>query len=123
MALISCPECETKVSDKAMSCPSCGCPISEETQQNFYAASSPTKSRGAHIILGLLFGCVGFHNFYAGHNGRGAFKLILLFIAFVMDASADFRTGFFTVCLVIIAFVSLLEIIAVKNDATGNLMT
>ncbi|GEM_PF-2733779 len=27
MALIPCPECETKVSDRAKSCPKCGCPI------------------------------------------------------------------------------------------------
>jgi hypothetical protein len=29
-----------------------------------------TKSRGVYIILGLFFGCLGIHNFYAGHNGR-----------------------------------------------------
>lgn len=28
MALIKCPECEGKVSDQAMACPHCGCPIS-----------------------------------------------------------------------------------------------
>ena len=28
MALIQCPECEGKVSDKAQACPHCGCPIS-----------------------------------------------------------------------------------------------
>ena len=27
MALIKCPECEGKVSDQAMACPHCGCPI------------------------------------------------------------------------------------------------
>ena len=31
MALISCPECEKQVSDKAKSCPYCGCPIEEPT--------------------------------------------------------------------------------------------
>ena len=29
MALISCPECKKQVSDKARSCPHCGCPIEE----------------------------------------------------------------------------------------------
>ena len=28
MALISCPECVKQVSDRAASCPDCGCPIS-----------------------------------------------------------------------------------------------
>ena len=29
MALITCPECGKKISDKAASCPDCGCPASE----------------------------------------------------------------------------------------------
>ena len=29
MALIKCPECGKEVSDKAQSCPNCGCPLSE----------------------------------------------------------------------------------------------
>lgn len=29
MALISCPECEKEVSDKAKSCPNCGFPFKE----------------------------------------------------------------------------------------------
>lgn len=29
MALLTCPDCGNKVSDKAASCPSCGCPITE----------------------------------------------------------------------------------------------
>lgn len=32
MALIQCPECEGKVSDKAQTCPHCGCPISSPQQ-------------------------------------------------------------------------------------------
>ncbi len=31
MALISCPECGTEVSDKAGACPKCGCPISRSS--------------------------------------------------------------------------------------------
>lgn len=29
MALINCPECGHRISDKAVSCPSCGCPVSK----------------------------------------------------------------------------------------------
>lgn len=29
MALIKCPECGKEVSDKAVACPNCGCPLSE----------------------------------------------------------------------------------------------
>lgn len=36
MALIQCPECSKEVSDKAVACPFCGCPISPtESKKNF----------------------------------------------------------------------------------------
>lgn len=30
MAMIKCPECGKKISDKAGKCPKCGCPINEK---------------------------------------------------------------------------------------------
>ena len=35
------------------------------------------KSRGVYIILGLFFGCLGIHNFYAGRNGVGVAQLLI----------------------------------------------
>lgn len=40
MALIKCPECGKQVSDKASSCPNCGCPISGSS-----VASKPTTAQ------------------------------------------------------------------------------
>jgi len=37
----------------------------------------PTKSRGVYIILGILLGSLGIHNFYAGHYGRGSAQLFI----------------------------------------------
>ena len=34
MALIKCPECGREISDKAASCPGCGCPASEWKEEN-----------------------------------------------------------------------------------------
>lgn len=31
MALINCPECQKEISDKALSCPNCGCPITKQS--------------------------------------------------------------------------------------------
>ena len=138
MALIQCPECSIQVSDKAISCPSCGFPIAaqnkaiaghEITISTTQPAASQTatlsmpKSRWIHVILGLMFGLMGFHNFYSGHNLRGAIKLCILFVAFVLDASTGFRTGFSLVALVVIALWSVIEVIVVKNDASGKAMT
>ena len=36
MALINCPECEKQVSDKAVSCPNCGYPISQMVNSNSF---------------------------------------------------------------------------------------
>ena len=32
MALITCPECGKEVSDKATTCPNCGCPLQQSQQ-------------------------------------------------------------------------------------------
>lgn len=116
MALISCPECETKVSERAISCPQCGCPIAEPEYV------PPRKSRAGHVILGLLFGSLGFHNFYAGHNGRGAIKWLLLLVTLAMDFTTAFRTAYFAATLVILAVWSLMEVIIVNKDAAGQRM-
>ncbi len=52
MALIKCPECEREISDKAVSCPNCGCPIEGQiniakvpiVESQSIIASKPTKS-------------------------------------------------------------------------------
>ena len=136
MALIYCPECSTQVSDRAISCPVCGYPIAAQSTASpgspidslsnaptQTATLSISKSRGVHIILGLIFGGMGFHNFYSGHNFRGAIKICILFVTFVLDSSTGFRTGFSLVALVFIAFWSIIEVIVVKNDASGKAMT
>lgn len=40
MALIKCPECTREVSDKAMQCPNCGCPISLDSSKKSLNATS-----------------------------------------------------------------------------------
>jgi len=72
----------------------------------------PTKSRGVYIILGLFFGCLGIHNFYAGHNGRGAAQLIITILL-----------GWVIIGLVITVLWSLIELIAETQDGDGQRMT
>lgn len=66
---------------------------------------------------------MGFHNFYSGHNLRGAIKIGIFLIAFAVDASTRFYSGFSLVALAIFALWSLIEIITVKIDASGNAMS
>ena len=99
MTLIKCPECATQVSDATVS-----------------------RSRWAYIVLGVLFGGMGVHNFYSGHLGRGAIKIGVVLIAFAVDASLGFYTGFTIMAMALFTLWSLIEIITVKKDARGNAM-
>jgi len=35
------------------------------------------KSRATFVVLGVVFGAFGIHNFYAGYSGRGAAQLAI----------------------------------------------
>jgi hypothetical protein len=64
MALISCPECEGRVSDRAAACPHCGYPVREERQrkgegggEEVLREASPAlygRNPFIHLIVGLL---------------------------------------------------------------------
>jgi TM2 domain-containing membrane protein YozV len=80
-------------------------------EQNVVVVRS-TKSRGVYIILGLFFGCLGIHNFYAGYYGRGAAQLIITLLL-----------GWVIIGIVITVLWALIEICTVKEDANGDTMT
>ena len=97
-----CTNCGKEIADKAVLCIHCGCKT-EKTFEN----SKPLKSRAAYICLGLFFGGLGVHNFYAGYVGRGITQLLLTL----------FVVGIFFVPIWV-----LVEIIAINKDVSGNLM-
>jgi TM2 domain-containing membrane protein YozV len=87
-------------------------------QQNLYGApypqmiARPPRSRVSFILLGLFFGVLGVHNFYAGYGGRGAAQLLItLFI------------GWLIVPIFFVWVWMIIEIIVVKTDAFGIPMT
>ena len=41
------------------------------------AIAPSTRNRGIYIILGILFGYLGFHNFYAGYHKAGFWQFSL----------------------------------------------
>ncbi|AUH33068.1 zinc ribbon domain-containing protein [Paracoccus tegillarcae] len=70
MALLSCPECETNVSDKAFACPSCDYPL--RAPQNKSASSWPDVTGqvaitciSARAIAQVIVGIVLFAGFFA----------------------------------------------------------
>lgn len=94
MALIKCPECGKEISDKAASCPNCGCPVENNTYKNHFESEKEEKdytkiaaqvekeevesrvtqgNRTAGIILNIL----GTLSLLLGIFGGGGFGLIL----------------------------------------------
>lgn len=76
------------------------------------AGASPTtanRNRGAHIIMGLLFGRLGFHNFYAGCHSDAASQFVVTCI--VVGASSVPGIG-----LTISGIGTLIMLIWVLND-------
>lgn len=71
MALINCPECDAKISDKAPACVRCGAPIMTATEpetplQELLLAQSKAQSGTGHkveiivVVFGLIGGIIGF---------------------------------------------------------------
>jgi TM2 domain-containing membrane protein YozV len=112
MALISCPECSHQVSDAATSCPACGHPIANRSSApQTVVIQKPPRSRGVYIILGILGGLLGIHNFYAGYYARGAIQVLLTLIL-----------GWVIVGIVINVIWILIELLSQDHDADGQLM-
>ncbi len=63
MALINCPECGASVSDRAPSCPQCGCPLNQPEQAIFYL----TRENKAFL-------CAAKYEVYLDYQLRGVIK-------------------------------------------------
>lgn len=124
MALKDCPECSAKVSDKAPSCPSCGFPVAAQASYSIAPLLvRTTKSRGIYIILGLIAGAMGYHNFYAGHNVSGGVKVGIVLAALILDKFSGSGFGITLFFMGALEIWALIEIIVTKKDATGIPMT
>lgn len=64
MALIECNECGKKVSNKASSCPNCGCPINEHHENYIIKEKKSIEPKKIFIILFLLIAVVWFGRLY-----------------------------------------------------------
>lgn len=65
------------------------------------------KSRVSYVILALLLGALGIHNFYAGYTGKGIAQLCITLISFGVLAFVS-------------AIWALIEAITVTQDASGT---
>jgi TM2 domain-containing membrane protein YozV len=117
MALTTCPDCQRQISTEASTCPGCGRPMKVTQaatiqQQPIAVVVEPSKSPGVYIILGLLLGLLGIHNFYAGYYGRGAVQLAITALL-----------GWIYIGIFITGIWVLIELFSVEDDANGVRMT
>ena len=66
-----CQTCGCNLPDNAAVCSNCGTRFA----QPVYAGEQ--KSKIAAVILGIIFGGLGLHNFYLGYTGRALLQLVL----------------------------------------------
>lgn len=132
-----CPVCQEPLDMDALYCTACKSNLSarglypqkyrsdavnpgqprQSTQNNTYSPHGvqivqTAKSRGTYIILGILFGMLGIHNFYAGRYLRGALQLCSTCIL-----------GWFVIGLFITAFWVLIDLFTVTEDSEGIRLT
>jgi TM2 domain-containing membrane protein YozV len=68
-------------------------------------------SRGVFILLGVLLGLFGIHNFYAGYYGKGALQSLI-----------TVTLGPIYIGMIITGIWVLIELLTVRHDADGNRM-
>ena len=93
--------------------------ISSATRGAFPFTSAPASqrrvnaetSRGVFILLGVLLGLFGIHNFYAGYYGKGALQSLI-----------TVTLGPIYIGMIITGIWVLIELLTVRHDADGNRM-
>ena len=97
----------------------CGDDVSSETRRasGFTSAAASQRRvkaetrRGVFIMLGVVLGLFGIHNFYAGYYEKGLLQLII-----------TLELGPIYIGLVITGSWVLIDLLTVRHDGDGNLM-
>lgn len=81
--------------------------VSNMPGTNTSAASRQVKFHHTYRILGICFGMFGLHNFYAGYTVRATIQLLVTLLSFLLLAPVSILWA-------------LVEVLAIKKDATGR---
>lgn len=79
--LFFCPDCGKQYSRRAAACPHCGAPNHTSTNEE------AQKSEIVFVLLALLLGGIGIHNFYANEKLLGTIKIIITLIGLRLVSS------------------------------------
>lgn len=122
-----CPSCSAEIDMESTYCTGCHSKLegsfrptrnrqrlsvedkSTATNSKTFNVVKMAKSRGTYVILGVLLGMLGIHNFYAGRFMRGGLQL-----------ASTALLGWFVVGLFITAFWVLIDLFTVTTDGSGD---
>lgn len=91
---MQCPYCGNDVASGVGRCPSCGASIPVNSQPSYaptgssqpvpaqqFAGMGNAKSKTTYVLLGVLLGSLGIHNFYAGYKGKAIAQLLITILS------------------------------------------
>lgn len=117
--LIVCVDCRHSVSKRAKICPNCGAPLVRE------AEISPSR-RIAALLIAILLGCLGWHNYYLGYKRRGKIQFTFFFGCLLMGGlgseflGLDFLGSIFELLIFLMWIWGIFEVCAYSTDGEGR---
>ena len=124
---MKCEYCDNPIPNGVTRCPSCGAtvnfqaycevptrpvsPVSAQASGMAFVqprSENESRSRTVYILLGVFFGILGIHNFYAGRTYRGLGQLLTTIIV-----------GWFVLPLLVVWIWSIVDICAISTDGDG----
>lgn len=124
---MKCEYCDNEFSGCVTKCPHCGGVVANSGSQdekqflsNFVELSLvDRKSRVAFAVLGVFFGIVGIHDFYAGYIGRGFLHIALVILIPIVMAFYDGGMIAFLIGCMSSWVIGIFEAATVKKDGDG----
>ena len=71
-----CPNCGVEVSADQIVCVKCGVSLSDQGL-SVAPYDGKAKDKTTFLVLGILLGALGVHNFYAGYTAKGVIQLCI----------------------------------------------
>lgn len=77
-----CRNCGNPVNDGDVACAKCGCFLSGIPHTEVVNPGDVSScDKTVYLVLAILLGTLGVHNFYAGYTGRGVAQLLLTILS------------------------------------------
>jgi hypothetical protein len=127
-----CTSCGTELKAEAKFCHSCGRSSTSQgnpseatnTQSQIEKSNQSIRNRGIYIILGILLGLLGIHDFYAGRYKEGAIILCVTCSGFLFNLFYAGNMLNSVSCPFLISFIIVVsEVCSVKTDGEGKPFT